>query len=379
VDLVNVKSGAVLWSGRYDRQDRELLAIQDEIANSIVDEGIRLKLSGAERRRLTRHSTNSLEANELYTRALSHLDKETENDYLTARELLLQAVDKDKQFALAYAFLAENYAIMAQEGYSRPAESWPLVRTYAQQALLLEPELLEPHFPLWAEVFDNQWNWKAAEREYELGWRPAQGSISMDYPMERWAVGRPDDALRLIRRARVLDPISLGWRVKEADMLLQLGQNESAGNVYDAIIHDAPEDARAYFGLAEVRKAQANFDGALGQLRLGYKARGEDDESFLKVLRSAQGEKGYRDVLRMDAQFELDEMADRAAANHYVSPLDFARAHAQLGHKEQAFGYLDSAFSDRAPGLIFLKVDHAWDSIRDDIRFERAVKKVGLP
>ncbi len=378
VDLVNVKTGGVLWSGRYDRQERELLAIQDEIASSIVDEGIRLKLSGANRRRLTRHSTSIPEANELYMRALSHLDKETEDDYLTARELLQQAVEKDKQFALAYALLATNYANMTTDGYSRPAESWPLVRTYAQQALLLEPELLEPHFELGAEALSNQWNWKVAEQEYELGWRPAQGSISMTYPMERWALGRPDDALRLIRQARALDPVTLGWRLKEADMLLQTGQAEGAGNVYDAIIHDAPEDARAYFGLAEVRTAQKNFDGALDQLRLAYKAEGEQDETFLKMLRSARGEKGYREVQRMEAQLELNGLADRAAANHYVSPLDFARAHARLGHVEQAFGYLDSAFSDRSPGLLFLKVDHTWDSIRDDVRFERAVKRVGL-
>lgn len=379
VDLVNVKTGGVLWSGRYDRQERDLLAIQDEIASSIVDEGIRLKLSGADRRRLTRHTTNSPEANELYMRALSHVDKETEDDYLTARELLLQAVEKDKRFALAYSLLAQNYGIMTTDGYSRPAESWPLVRTYAQQALLLEPELLEPHFELGGEALSNQWNWKAAEQEFELGWRPAQGSISMAYPMERWAVGRPDDALRLIRRARAIDPVSVGWRVKEADMLLQMGQAESAGNVYDAIIHDAPEDARAYFGLAEVRQAQTNFDGALDQVRLAYKAEGEQDETFLKTLRSARGEKGYREIQRMEAQLELNGLADGAAANRYVSPLDFARAHARLGHKEQAFGYLDSAFSDHSPGLVFLKVDHAWDPIRGDVQFERAVKKVGLP
>ena len=75
---------------------------------------------------------------------------------------------------------------------------------------------------------------------------------------------------------------------------------------------------------------------------------------------------------------ELEALQSRAATA-YVSPLDFARAHAQLGEAEQAFSYFDAAFADRAPGLVFLKVDRAWDAIRDDPRFAAAVRRVGLP
>jgi hypothetical protein len=79
------------------------------------------------------------------------------------------------------------------------------------------------------------------------------------------------------------------------------------------------------------------------------------------------------------AQLELDGLADRAAANKYTSPLDYARAHARVGDKDEAFRYLDAAFADKSPGLVFLKVDRAWDQIRDDARFRDAVKRIGLP
>src|SRR5215472_9005691 len=305
-DLVAVKTGAVLWSKRYDREEADLLQIQDEIASAIVDEGIRLKLSSGDRQRLTRHSTNDREANELYMRANTHLAKETEEDYLIARQLLLQAVAKDKQFALAYEMLASSYVVMAVDGYAQPAECWPLVSTYAQQALLLEPDLPEPHCDLAAEAFFNQWNWALAEREWETGVHSLRAETVLGYPLELWAVGRPTRALRLVRKFREKDPLWPTWRVKEADLLLQTGQVEPAANIYDAVIHDFPDDPRAYFGLAELRSSQKRFDAAIAQLRLAYKAVGENDDALTKLLATASGEEGYQKVQRMQAQLELD-------------------------------------------------------------------------
>jgi len=120
-DLVEVRTGTVLWSARYDRDQRDLLSLQDEVASAIVEAGIKLKLSKSDRQQLTRRFTNSPEANELFMRAVSHHDKETEDDYLTARKLLLQAIEKDSRFALAYELLATNYSIMTVDGYSQPS------------------------------------------------------------------------------------------------------------------------------------------------------------------------------------------------------------------------------------------------------------------
>ena len=378
-EFVDVRTGAVLWSARYDRDQADLLLIQDQIASAIIDEGIRLKLSRSDRQRLVRHATNDQEANELYMRAVFYEGRETEGDYLTARKLLLEAIDKDKKFALAFAELAMNYTAMAVDGYARPTEAWPLVKRYAEQALVLDPTLLEAHALLGAEAFWNQWNWPLAEQQYQMAMRAPAYRISLSYAFERWAVGRPDDALRLIREARVLEPLVLLWKLREADMLLQTGQTQRAAEIYEEIIRDSREDSRAYFGLAEVRSAQGKFDEAIAQLRLGYDALGEMDDSLLEVLAKARGPDGYRRAEKAAAQLELETLATRTAANMYVSPLDFARAHARLGHKEKVFDYLDAAFTDRAPGLMFLKVDHVWDSIRNEQRFRDAVKRIGLP
>jgi tetratricopeptide (TPR) repeat protein len=380
VELVDARTGAVLWSSpSYDRDEADLLRTQDEIVRKIIDDGIRMKLSGADRRRLGRHSTTDPEAMQLFMRAIYHHDKETEADFLAARPLLLQAVEKDKNFALAYWALAKNYSLMAVDGYVRPAEAWPMSLAYARQALALDNTLPEPHANLGMEAFCNRWNWAEAERELELGLGAAEPDVWMPCVLERWAVGRNDDALRLIRKALEVEPVSVIWRLKEADLLLQTGQADTAGKLYESIIVDARDDPRAYFGLAEVRRAQERFDDAIALFRQGCQSAGLDDDSVLKPLSEARGAEGYRKVEKMWAQLELAVLADRAAANKYTSPLDYARAHARIGDKDEAFRYLDAAFADKSPGLVFLKVDRAWDQIRNDARFRDAVKRIGLP
>ena len=97
-----------------------------------------------------------------------------------------------------------------------------------------------------------------------------------------------------------------------------------------------------------------------------------------QVLASARGEQGYRAIERAWVQIQLGQLKERAATG-YVSPLDFARVYAQLGESDLAFKYLEEAFEHRAPGLVFLKVDRAWDNVRKDPRLLAAIRKVGLP
>ena len=110
---------------------------------------------------------------------------------------------------------------------------------------------------------------------------------------------------------------------------------------------------------------------------MAHQANGDD--SLRELLETARGAEGYRQIERRAARTELEGLQSRAAATEYVSPLDFARAHARLGETEKAFSYFDAAFSDRAPGLVFLKADRVWDAMRGDPRFVVAVRRVGLP
>jgi tetratricopeptide (TPR) repeat protein len=189
-------------------------------------------------------------------------------------------------------------------------------------------------------------------------------------------MGRRDQALQLAKRTRELDPRSTYLAVLEADYLLQYGQYDAAIALYEHAIRLEPQNPNGFFGLAEARAGQGRFDEAIEARRQAHSVAGDD--SMAAVLAQAKGEQGYRAIERAWVQVQLGLLKERAATD-YVSPLDFARVYAQLGESDLAFKHLDEAFEHRAPGLVFLKVDRAWDPVRKDPRFETAVRRVGLP
>jgi tetratricopeptide (TPR) repeat protein len=258
---------------------------------------------------------------------------------------------------------------------------WPQVYRYTRKALDLDPTLLEANSGLAAEAFWSKWDWRAAEQQYEIAWSAPVNGESMGWVLMRYATGRYDDALDLIRKARLADPLAVMWRLREAGILAQSGKLDEAGKVYEQITHDEATDARAYFGLAETRRVQGRFDEAIALIRRGSEldaGNGLLPDSLEDALSSARGVEGYRKVENVLAEIELENLRSRAG-DAYVSPLDFARVHARLGHKEEALRYLDVALKEPSPGVVFLKVDRAWDTIRDDSRFREAIKRMRLP
>jgi serine/threonine-protein kinase len=378
-ELVEVATGARMWSASYDRAPADVLLIQDEIASAIIDEGIKLRLTGDERRRLVRHSTESAEAYDLYVRALSCITRETEEDYLKARGLLQQAVARDTRFALAYRALATTYTVMAIDGFERPTEAWPHANRHTERALECDPDLAEAQAESATEAFFFNWNWALAERKWKIAMESPRGHVEPDlllgYALERWALGRTDQALQLAREARQIDPITTGFKIREADLLLHLGQLDAAAALYTHGIESDPSDPRAHFGLAETRRLQRRFAEAIEARHRGHAA--AQDDSIEEVFASARGEDGYRHIEVASARLQLEALEARAS-KAYASPLDFARLHALLGHRDESFRFLDAAFDDRAPGLVFLNVDRTWNGMRDDPRFVAAVHRVGL-
>jgi tetratricopeptide (TPR) repeat protein len=189
-------------------------------------------------------------------------------------------------------------------------------------------------------------------------------------------MGRKEEALQLAKRTRELDPRSPYLAILEADYQLQYGKYDEAVTLYEYATRLEPLNPNGFFGLSEARARQGRFDEAIEARRQAHAVAGDD--SMAPVLTTAKGEQGYRAIERAWVQIQLVLLKERVATG-YVSPLDFARVYAQLGEADLAFKHLDEAFEHRAPGLVFLKVDRAWDGMRKDPRFEAAVRRVGLP
>jgi serine/threonine-protein kinase len=378
-ELIESSSGARLWGADFDRPAGDVLAVQYDIAEAILRDGIRLALDAQQQRRLSEAFTDDPEAFEQFLQAVHHLRLATESDYLVARGLLERAVARAPRFALALVTLASTYSVMAVDGYVAPADAWPEAERLVARALAADADLADAHAEMAMPAFYYRWNWAEAEREWNLALRlrnELQSELLSAYALQKWALGQPQAALDIARAACQVDPLSAQASVREADLLAALGREDEATRVYERVVRELPDDPRARLGLAEVRRKQGRFDEAIALVRsvdLG------GDEAPRRSRASTGGAASYEALLRESARWELDRLAARHEAGGYVSALDVARAHARLGDVPKAFEGLRAAFDERAPGLVLLRVDPAWNALRGDARFAAVVAQVGLP
>ena len=377
-ELMDVASGARLWGANYDRPSKDLLHVQDEIASEI-SAGLRLRLTEPEKRTLGGHGTENSEAYELFLKARYFIYQDTEEAYLEATRLLDQATQKDPRFAEALSLGAGMHGALAVDGYVRPADAFGRQVEGARKALAIHPGLPDARFELASSRFWFDWDWDGAEREFhELLSEPgAATAIDVRIPaLLLWSRGQTGDALALMKTARRLDPGNLALTITTADYLKKAGNLEEAAGLYRGVMEAEPSDPRAPFGLAEVLRRQGDVAGAIDTLRKAYELAGENDG--VKALAAARTEKDFENAQVAVARVRLGDL-EALARERYVSPLDLARFEAEVGEREKAFANLEAAFAERSSGLVFLKVDSAWDRIRDDARFAALVKKVGIP
>lgn len=381
--LVDVGTGAQLWTNRYDQATVSFFKLWDELATAIVDDGLHLRLTRDERRELLSRPTDNVEAFDYYLQARQLQLGYTEEDYVAARPLLEAAVKEDARFAEAWILLASNYWLSVLENYMSPADGWPQVDVCLAQTATLNPRLSSLGFIRATKSFFSDWDWAHAART----WRAAESAPDRDIQPETlathaqaaWALGDLPQALRLIGRARAIDPLSQMFLVHESRYLLDAKQSDKAAANCMSVIETHPDESAAYFMLAEVRSQQGRFVEAIAARRTAHALEDDSDDELDAVLSSAVGQEGYRLIERTAVErLELPTLR-RRALRAYASPIDFARAYAQLGENDRAFESLGQALAERSPGLVFLNVDRAWAAIRSDARFAAAVKRVGLP
>ena len=165
-ELVDVATGSQLWGAQYDRKPGDIFAVQDEISNEI-SEKLRLQLTRAEKKRLTRHHTENAEAYRLYLKGRHHWNRWTEEGFYKAIEYFQQAVEKDPSYALAYTGLADSYVLLGWNSYLPPKEAFPKGKAAAMTALQLDPDLAEAHTSLAALLWLHDWQWEEAQTEFK--------------------------------------------------------------------------------------------------------------------------------------------------------------------------------------------------------------------
>jgi tetratricopeptide (TPR) repeat protein len=382
--LIDAMKDRHLWAKSYEREVRDVLTLQSAVARDIAGE-IQLQLSPQETALMMRKRPMNPKAYELYLKGRYEWNRITPQSVRKGLEYYEKALALDPGDARYSAGLADAYLILTQiMGEMPPQEGMKKVKEYARRALAADDSSAEAHTSMAAGLLFGDWNWAEAAREARIAEAARDVDIQpeslLTHALAAWALGDAHKALRLIQRARRIDPISEDIVLHEASFLLYTGQAEEAARRCISVIDTHADPSAPYFRLSEVRRAQGRFDEAIEAIRKAHALNGDSDEELDAALAEATGKEGYA---RIEAtavlRLELPALRRRRARHDYASPLDFARAYAQLGDSDKAFDYMDQALEERSPGLVMLNVDRAWDQIRADPRFKAAVRRVGLP
>lgn len=373
-ELVDVDKGTQLWGGQYNREMDDIFALQEDLSQEI-SEKLRLRLTGEEKQRLTKRHTESLEAYQLYLKGRYYWNKVTSEDSHKAIEYFQQAIDKDPNYALAYAGLADTYNRFAFLNVLPPREVIPKTKAAAHKALEIDGSLAEPHVALAWVSYSFDWDWAAAGRHVErsLTLNPAYAVAHVFNSLYLGALGRSEEALAEAKRAQELDPVSPAVDHYIAVQLCLARQFDQAIEQCRTTQEMDPNFPPTYYVLGQAYAAKGMHREALAEYER-YATLGRRNPLSLSVLGYALGLLRNRSA----AIRVLDELR-AASKQRYVSAVSFARIYVGLGEKDQAFAWLERAYEERSSHLAYLKMEPMWDPLRSDPRFPELMRSIGLP
>jgi serine/threonine-protein kinase len=375
-ELVDVTDGSQLWGEKYNRELSDIFALQEEISNEI-SEKLRLKLTGEEQRRLTKRYTENTEAYQLYLKGRYYWNKRTIEGFKKAIEYFNQAIEEDPSYALAYAGLADCYALLGSDEYGAlPArEAMPKAQAAAAKALQIDEEMAEAHVSLAYAKLLYDWDWANAKREYKraIELNPNYATAHHWYAITYLtATGQHTKAISEMRRACSLDPLSLIINSAMAWAFYFARRYDEAIDQYRKTIEMDPNFSVAYVKLGWAYGQKSMYEEAIREF--------EKVQTISGVHLAAATSLGHTYAVsgkRVQAQEALDSLKELSKRQH-VPPYDIALIHTGLGENDQAFEWLQKACEERSSWLIWLKVDPRLDSLRTDPRFMDLVRRVGF-
>lgn len=361
------------WSETYDRELRDALALESDVAQTIAEK-VEVTVTGKEQERLTAVRPVAPEVYESYLQGWYELNNgENKSDFEKSVTYFQNAVDQDPTFAPAYVGLTNAYNQLGSNFVGDPPD--PAIEkemSAAQKALELDPNLADAHIAL-ADVQMARWQWAGAEVEYKRALELSPNNANAHAGLAWWLLfhGRADEAMALERRARELDPLSidgvhLGW------MLFEGRRYDEALRELRSALAVQPNDAVALWDLGIVFMDQNQPEGAIPVLEKALSASNRS-VGIIGSLAKAYAQAGRRsDALRL-----LAELKRRRKAG-FVPAGPFVNAYIGLGDKDEAFAWLEQGYKEHSNILRLLKVDPAFDPLRGDPRFADLLRRVGL-
>jgi TolB-like protein len=375
--LIQVSDQTHLWTQSYERELRDLLTLQKDVAGAIAQQ-IRLKLSAETHARLASTREVNPEAHEAYLKGLYFWNKFTVEGFLKSKDYFQLAIDKDPEYAPAYAGLAASHALLGQFGVLPSQEAYPRSKTAATRAIGLDEKVSFAHSQLGFIGMFYDHDWAMAEREFRraIEINPSDANAHEGYAFYFVVRGLLDQAEVEIQRAHELDPLSLVINSDVGYVQLFARQYDRALRQLQQTLEMDAHFSPTHWVLAQVYEAKGLFKEANSEdLKTAASASSANASSWIAEVQRAYDTSGWKGSRRK----RVELMFAWKAKGKYCPPYGLAIAYIQLGEKQKALDWLEKAAEEHFYLMVFVRADPRFDSLRDEPRFQTLLRRMDLP
>jgi tetratricopeptide (TPR) repeat protein len=362
-----------LWAQSYEGNLRDMLALQKQVARSIAEQ-IRIELTPREQAVLKNVKRVNPDAYEAYLKGRYFWNKRTADGLKKANDYFNEAIERDPDYAQAYAGLADSYALLGdwEYGVLAPKEAYPKAKAAATRALELDSTLGEAHISLAFCLDGFDWDWESAGREFRRGVElsPGYATGHQWYAWHLAALGRNDEAVAELKKAESLDPLSLIIGADLAEELLIAHRYDEAIRHGRKTMAMDPFFAVAHYELGQAFVQKHMYNEAIAELQKAIELSG-GSTTCTSNLAYAYAVSGMKN----EAVKILNDLKNRSHHGFSNAP-EIALVYVGLDEKDQAMAWLEKAYAERFnPGVLLRP---AFDPLRSDARFQDLLRRIGL-
>lgn len=366
--LVDPRTGEELWTGRYERDLRDVLVMQSELTRAIV-----VEIKGALTPQDAARSAGSPvdpDAYEAYLKGQFYWYRMNPQDLNTARVYFERALKRDPNYAVAYVGLADAIGTPAHLGLMPTIEIFPKARSLTTRALSLDPTLPEAHDLMARFLFAWDWDWPGAEREFRRAFdlNPNYPDAHSVYAQLLQSSGRLQESIAEARRAVNLDPHNPFFQSQVAVSLAAAGRHDEAITEYQQVIVADPNSWVAHDGLWDVFFLKHRYNDALREAKQSFVLLGRQDVADAMA-------QGYKKASYSGAMENGADALVSARSSVYAGAISIARFHAHAARNDRALEWLERAVVERDTRMVYVVGDPVYDAIRRDPRFQDLVRR----
>ena len=368
-ELIDTRENKVIWGERYNRKMSGTLEVQKEISAEI-SERLRLKLSGAQEKKVSKDHTKNNEAYQAYLRGRFHWNKRNEKSLKSGIEYFNKAIKIDPNYALAWSGLADSYLLLPEYSAAAQKEAMPKGKAAAEKALELDPNLAEAHTSLAYVLMSYEWNLDEAEKEFKkaLKLNPDYTTANQWYGILLEVTGRSEEAINQGRKALDLEPLSQIVNFSTGYRYLNARKYDQAVRQFRKSLEIYPDFAPGHRRLGFALARQGKYDAAMIELK-----KAEELGGF-----STQGAIGYVYALSGNKE-EARRILKQELTNPDKDARNLAGIYTELGDKDNAFKWLEVLYKEKDDRILYLKISPFYDRLRDDPRYKSLINRIGLP